>query len=97
MAKATIKTKSGALITIEGSEGEISGILNVFEKATAVGHVKETFDKKKVAVKEEKKRSSASDLIVDLKEEGFFEKTKTLNDISTALEETGFLYPVTTL
>jgi hypothetical protein len=32
-----------------------------------------------------------------LKEDGFFEKPKSLADISKALEEQGYLYPVTSL
>ena len=44
-----------------------------------------------------KKRDSASDLIVGLKENGFFEKPKSLGDIATKLEEQGYLYAVTSL
>ncbi|MGA7676666.1 MAG: hypothetical protein WCA78_16665 [Rhizomicrobium sp.] len=97
MAKATVKTTSGAVITIEGSDGEVSSILGVFERATAVGRAKETLTKGKRAAKENKKRQSASDLIIALKEDGFFEKPKSLGDISKAIEEKGYLYPVTTL
>ncbi len=97
MAKATIKTKSGAVITIEGSDSEIASVLSVYERATAVGHAKETLTKGRRIAKEDKKRQSASDLIVGLKEDGFFEKPKSLGEISKAIEEKGYLYPVTTL
>jgi len=97
MAKATIKSKTGALITIDGSEKEISSILSVFETTTAVGQAKRAVAKSKAVEKEEKKRSSVSDLIIDLKENGFFEKPKSLADISGALEEMGALYPTTSL
>ena len=97
MPKATIKTQSGAVITIEGTEAEVSNIVSTFERATTVARAKDKVAKQKGARKESKKRSSASDLIIDLKEEGFFEKPKALGDISKALEERGFLYPVTTL
>jgi hypothetical protein len=97
MAKATIKTKTGALITIEGTESEVSTILSGFERTETVSHAKKSQTKKQTAAKEEKKRLSASDLVVELREGGFFDKPKGLGDISKALEESGFLYPVTTL
>ena len=97
MAKATIKTKAGALITVEGSDSEVSKILSGFEQAEVVGQARRTNVKVRSEKKEQKKRESAFDLLVGLKEEGFFEKPKTLNDITHALEEKGFLYPMTTL
>ena len=97
MAKATIKSTTGALITIEGSDNEVSKILSAFERTTVVGHAKQEIAKKQAIKKEEKKRLAASDLVIDLKEDGFFEKPKGLGDISKALEEKGYLYPVTTL
>ena len=97
MAKATIKSKTGAVITIEGSDSEVSNILSVFERTEAVTQAKKVITKNMARKKEEKKRLSASDLIVGMKEEGFFEKPKTLAEISHVLEEKGFLYPVTSL
>ena len=97
MAKATIKSKTGALITIEGSDNEVSHILTMFERTEVVTHAKRALNKKQTRAKEEKKRLSASDLVVQLKEDGFFAKPKGLGEISKALEESGFLYPVTTL
>jgi hypothetical protein len=97
MAKAIIKSKTGALITIEGSEAEVSGILATFERSTTIGHAKQAMTKARTAAKEDKKRLGASDLVVGLKEEGFFEKPKGLGEIGKALEEQGYLYPVTTL
>jgi hypothetical protein len=94
MAKATIKSKTGAIITVEGSEREVSNIVSVLEcTAVAEGPGKA----KQVAKREAKKRPSASDLVIALKEDGHFEKAKSLGDISNALEEQGYLYPVTTL
>ena len=97
MAKATIKSKTGAVITVEGSESEVSNIISVFERTSAVSHAKKTVSKDKAQKKETKKRLAASDLVVSLKEDGFFEKPKSLRDISTALEDQGYLYPVTSL
>ena len=97
MAKATIKSKTGAVITVEGTQEEVSSILVTVERATAVGHAKEAGAKAKAVKKEHKKRMAASDLAVELKEEGFFSKPKSLTEIATALEEKGHIYPVTTL
>jgi len=97
MPKATIKSKSGAVITVEGTEKEVADILSTFERTAVVGHVKELITKDKAVKKEEKKRSAASDHIVRMQEEGFFDKPKGLAEIESALEEKGYLYPVTTL
>jgi predicted transcriptional regulator YheO len=97
LAKATIKSKTGALITVEGTKEEVSDILATVEKAATIGYVKEVIAKAKTAKKEQKKRMAASDLIVELKEDGFFDKPKTLTEIARALEEKGYIYPVTTL
>ena len=46
---------------------------------------------------DENKRRAASDLIVELREDGFFAKPKTLGEIAEALERIGYIYPTTTL
>ena len=97
MAKATIKSKTGAVITIEGNHEEVSKILSTFEKSSAVGHAKKAIARVKAAKRDTKKREGASDLVVDLRESGFFNKPKSLAEVATALEEKGFLYPTTTL
>jgi len=97
MAKAKIKTQSGAVITVEGTQQEVSRILADFERATAVGRAKEAIAKDKTARKEQKKRIAASDLVVELKEEGYFNKPRSLTDVANTLEEKGYIYPVTTL
>jgi hypothetical protein len=97
MAKATIRSKSGAIITIEGREGEISNILAIFERATVVSQAKEAIARIRLVKKREKKRSTASDVVVELLEDGFFDKPKSLTEVARALEEKGHIYPVTTL
>jgi predicted transcriptional regulator YheO len=97
VAKATIKSKTGALITVEGTKEEVSEILATVEKAATIGHARGVIAKATTAKKEQKKRMAASDLIVELKEDGFFDKPKTLTEIAKALEEKGYIYPVTTL
>ncbi|MGH9957928.1 MAG: hypothetical protein ACREBC_12495 [Pyrinomonadaceae bacterium] len=97
MAKATIKSQTGATITVMGTPDEVSSIISAYERTSIVGHAKEAIARAKATRKTEKTKESASGLIVGLKEEGFFEKPKTLGDIGAALEERGFLYPVTSL
>jgi len=97
MPKATIKSKSGAVITIDGSESEIAKIVSAFQQSERVVQVRQRVSKMKGERKEQKKRQSAAELLIGLKEEGFFEKPKALGDITRALEEKGYLYPVTTL
>jgi len=97
MPKATIKSKTGAVINIEGTGEEISNIISQFERSTMISQVKKNQTRKGVFKKEQKKRSAASDLIIELKEDGFFDKPKTLSEIATKLEERGYICPVTTL
>ena len=97
MAKATIKSKTGATITVEGTKEEVAKILSDFERTATIGYVKESISRKKIRKREEKKRKAASDLIVELKEEGYFDRPKSLTDIAQVLENRGYLYPTTTL
>jgi hypothetical protein len=97
MAKATIKSSTGAVITIEGEQSEVSSILATYEKTSVVDQAKKAIARTKTARKTEKKREGASDLIVELREAGFFKTPKALGEIGHALEEQGYLYPVTTL
>lgn len=97
MVKATIQSKTGATITIDGTHEEVSNIIAAFEKTNVVVHAKEAIARAKATKKSEKKKDNASDLIIGLREEGFFERPKSLGDIGAALEEKGFLYPSTTL
>jgi hypothetical protein len=97
MAKATIKSSTGAVITVEGSEEEVSKILSAYEKTSVVGQAKQAIARTKAARRVDKKREGAGDLVVKLREEGFFDKPKGLGEISEALEAEGFLYPTTSL
>jgi hypothetical protein len=97
MAKATIKTSTGAVITVEGTESEVSNILSTYERSAVVGKARGAVAKQQETTRTKKKRLAASDLIIGMRERGFFAKPKSLSEISDALEEQGFLYPVTTL
>ena len=97
MAKATIKSKTGAIITVEGTEAEVTNVLAQFETMASVHKAKEVKKGHVKAQKEQRKRAGASDLVIALKEEGFFKKTRSLGEIAHAIEEKGFIYPTTTL
>ena len=97
VAKATIKSRTGAVITVEGSESEVSNILSAYERHSVVDQAKKAIERTRTSRKADKKREGASDLIIELREVGFFEKPKALGEIARALEEKGYLYPVTSL
>jgi hypothetical protein len=97
MLKAVIKSKTGSTITIEGTKEELARILSDFERTSVVRDIKTKASKEAVKKKDENKRRAASDLIVELKEDNFFSKPKTLGEISEALERIGYMYPTTTL
>lgn len=97
MPKAVIKSKTGTTITIEGTKEELARILSDFERMSTVREIKNKVSKEAVKKRDENKRRAASDLIVELREDGFFAKPKTLGEIVGALERIGYIYPVTTL
>ncbi len=97
MAKATIKSKTGAMITIEGTEKEVSNILSNFERTSIVSQAKKSISRSQAEKKQEKKHRAVSDLIIELKEEGFFDKPKNLIEVVHVLEERGRITPITSL
>lgn len=97
MPKATIKSSTGAVITVEGNQEEISKIINDFERTAAVTQSKTEISKDQIKKRQDKKRVAASGLVIELKDEGFFNKPKSLLEISQALEEKGRMTPVTSL
>src|SRR2546430_948961 len=92
MAKATIRSKTGAVIAIEGTEKEVADILATIERTAAVGQAKAAISKGRAEKKEQKKRANASDLVVGLKEEGFFKRKQGLAEVRTTLSENGYHY-----
>lgn len=90
MPKANIKTKDGAIITIEGSEEEVIRIINKLS-------VKKTEKLKKIKAKGKIKpttKITMSDLVNELKEEGFFDEPRSLVKIKNAFAEKGYVYSV---
>jgi predicted transcriptional regulator YheO len=95
--KATIKTKTGAVITVEGSQNEVNDVLAHLELTASVHKAQETKKAHTKSIRETHKRAGASDLVIALKDEGFFKKARTLGEIADALQEKGFLVPTTSL
>jgi hypothetical protein len=97
MAKAHIKTPTGAEITIEGDSAEVAKIIlqvqAVPESKASIRHQAKTLEQKR----EVKKQRTASDLIVVMKEDGFFNKPRGLAEVAFELQKEGRLFPVTTL
>ena len=91
MAKATINTKTGSVITVEGDEKDIVSIIKKLESPSIP--LKENAGRKGNS----HRRDSAPDLIVGLRDNDFFSQPRTLNDIVDALAEKGYAYPATTL
>src|SRR5438876_948239 len=93
MAKATITNDKGLKIVVEGSQEEVQNIVRQFGVGT--GHVRKA--PRVAAAKAGKRLPSATDAILELKEEGFFDKPKALADIKEKLADQGMIYPLTSL
>jgi hypothetical protein len=94
MAKATLTTKDGLKITVEGTPEEVASLVQKIEgggrptnKAAAPARTKRA----KTA------KSGPADLIAGLIDGGFFKTPQELGAIRLALQEQGHYYPVTTL
>ncbi len=96
MAKAVLTTKSGMTVTIEGSKDEIKDIVKIIEER---GQPSSKHVDRPVKLKTNPKqlKFTATDSILRLREEGYFNKPRTLLDIKSTLAEEGHVYPVTTL
>lgn len=104
MAKAHIKLPNGTDIAIEGSESEVSRILSFISGQTKSTPVSEKAGK--VSTPSKKLHSSSGNgnrkpglttYVLELKDEGYFKKERTLEDVLEALRQKGRIYPVTSL
>jgi len=91
MAKATITTEKGVKVIVEGSEEEVRNIVNRLGAGSVRGRASSANRKGS------KRLPSATDAILELKEEGFFDKPKGLADIKDKLASQGMIYPLTSL
>ena len=101
MAKATITTKEGLKITVEGTPEEVASVVQKLEGGSGGG----TGSSNKISAAAPAARpkrvstgkSGPADLIAELIDGGFFKKPQELGTIRLALQEQGHYYPVTTL
>jgi len=93
MAKATITNDKGLKIVVEGSHEEVQNIV----RQIGVGSGRGKRTPRVAAAKGGKRLPSATDAILELKEEGFFDKPKALADIKEKLADQGMIYPLTSL
>jgi hypothetical protein len=98
MAKATLTTKDGLKITVEGTPEEVASLVQKLEG----GGDGDGRPRKKAAATPRTKRATTAklgpaDLIAELIDGGFFKTPQGLGAIRLALQEQGHYYPVTTL
>jgi hypothetical protein len=94
MVKATWTMKGGAIVTIEGSDEEVSGLLTRLEGGNSCAAAvtgEDRGQRRKMA------KPSPTGLISELIAEGFFSEPKDLGSIRSALREKGHFYPPTSL
>lgn len=95
MAKARIKTSTGANITIEGTPEEVA---RVVAQLGAGSSTKDSAPHEKSrSKKNQRAKATPINLLSSLIDGGFFRKPKDLGSVKVALEEMGHFYPVTTL
>ncbi|MGH9427354.1 MAG: hypothetical protein ACRD2L_13755 [Terriglobia bacterium] len=92
MAKATVTNEKGLKIVVEGSKEEVQEIVKQLSEWSGSG--------KRLSrrlAKTGKRLPSSTDAILELKEEGFFDKPKALADVKEKLASQGMIYPLTSL
>lgn len=90
--KAHIKTPDGVEVQIDGTPAEVAAVLkDVKVKVQAPAKTKGHTPSAKEA------KDGLPGLIDSLKEDGFFKKPQSLNDIRLKLKDLGHNYPLTTL
>jgi hypothetical protein len=93
MAIAKIKTRVGTLITIEGGRDEIVEVVSLLKSFLLGGNSKQESRK----IEKLERRDTATDLIMELREEGFFNQPKSLGEIVDILQEKGYVFKMTSL
>jgi hypothetical protein len=99
MAKATIRTKSGTEITVEGDVEAIKDIITTIQRRDELKeHSKEEFIRRRNEIVHDKQKPlNATETILKLKHEGFFKERRAIGAIQGELEKHGHIYPQTSL
>jgi hypothetical protein len=90
--KAYIKTPDGVDVEIDGTPAEVSAVLKSVEIKAQAPPKRRSHSPKTKEVKD-----GLPSLIDSLKQERFFKKPQSLNDIRLKLKDLGHNYPLTTL
>lgn len=98
MAKATIITKSGTKITLEGTVKEVAHLTShlVEGNTTSSGEKQHNVSRRVTSIKRVKEGSLVG-LIGGLVDGDFFRKPRDLVSVKSALAALGHVYPVTSL
>lgn len=97
MAKATIRTSAGSVVTVEGESSEVASIITRIEQIGQMTKEKKAVIKAERKVRQRAKAETATDMVAKLKDAGFFNKPRGLSEISERLAVDGVLVPITSL
>ncbi len=97
MPKATITTKTGTKIIIDGTPSEVKEMISHMAYIEGSPRKGAKWESARKSKQSKQKSNTATDIILSLSESGYFNKKRSLLDIKVALEEQGMIYPVTTL
>jgi len=90
MAKAYIETPDGVIVKLEGTPEEIATVLKEIK-------VEDAPAKKTKASGKRSGKTTIPSLVENLREEGFFKKPKSLDEIRSRFKDLGHNYPLTGL
>jgi hypothetical protein len=96
MAKAHVKTKSGATVLVEGTADEVASVVKQLEGGSSAANERSGKQARRKSP-DSPARATPINLIGTLIDGGFFKKPKDLASVKTALEELGHHYPITSL
>ncbi len=97
MPKANIDLPNGTKVVIEGTIEEISNILKLYQTPTTLTQPQKEHKPKPSKPRSRKSNHGPKQYLMEIKDEGFFDKKRTLNDIQKKLEENGHILPQTHL
>jgi len=97
MAKATLTTKDGLKISVEGTPDEVASLVQKLEAGDSRSAAGKRADTQRRTKRTTTAKPGPADLIAELIDGGFFKKPQELGAIRVALQEHGHYYPTTTL
>ncbi len=89
MVKANIETGTGTKIIIEGSADEVASIISRI-KGTQLAHEEKD---RLVKAKNQKTGAQLTDILMQMRDDGFFDKPKKVIDVKQGLDQKAHIYP----